>query len=214
MAVDAKSVDIVAGQDFVGKGISVTARDNASIFASTGVIITALEKEMSGRWGKNTNYKTVDQFTSSLNVGGDLSIVTLGDLALLGVDGEAGGKVNLSAGGDLILATVETKTESHTKTKKTRMDVAEVTSHVTSLAAGGQALLVGTEIDSGGKIKLAAEKDVTLAAAQDIYDYFYEKKSGNWFRKKLVRDTITEVVNKGVKSVHAATLIFWQAPAI
>ncbi len=207
MAIDGRSVDIVAGQDFVGKGISVTARDNASIFAATGVIMTALEKEMSGRWGKNTNYKTIDQFTSSLNVGGDLSIVTLGDLALLGVDGEAGGKINLSASGDLVLATVATKTESHTKTKKTRMDVAEVTSHVTSLkaggdvtaVAGGQALLVGTEIDSGGKVKLAAEKDVTLAAAQDIYDYFYEKKSGNWFRKKLVRDTITEVVNKGVQ---------------
>jgi filamentous hemagglutinin len=161
---------------------------------------------MAGIWNGNTRYRTVDQFTSSLKAGGDLSIITKGDLALLGVEGSAGGKIGLSASGDIALGAVQSSSETHTKTKKSRLDVAEIKSHVTMLSSGGDltavagasAVLMGTGIDSGGKVTLAAQDGVVLAAAQDIYDYYSEKKSGNWFRKKQTRDTKTEVVNKGV----------------
>ncbi|MCZ7488595.1 filamentous hemagglutinin N-terminal domain-containing protein [Rhizobium rhizogenes] len=206
MSLDARSIDIVAGQDFIGKGIAFSAEDDITIFAGTGVTITSLEREMAGTWNRNTNYRTVDQFTSSLKVGGDLSIVTKGDLALLGVEGSAAGNIGLSASGDIALGAVQSSSESHTQTRKSRLDVAEIKSHVTTLSSGGDltavagasAVLMGTGIDSGGKVTLAAQDDVVLAAAQDIHDYYSEKKSGNWFRKKHSRDTKTEVINKGV----------------
>ncbi|CUX53226.1 hemagglutinin repeat-containing protein [Rhizobium oryzihabitans] len=107
--------------------------------------------------------------------------------------------------GDVTLAPVENSLELKDHAKKSRLDIYELDSIVTSLAggsdvsitAGGGATLIGTDIDSGGKVRIAAENDVVLAAAQDIYSYERETKSGNWFRKKQTRESETRVTNTG-----------------
>jgi filamentous hemagglutinin len=107
--------------------------------------------------------------------------------------------------GDVTLAPVENSLELKDHAKKSRLDIYELDSIVTSLAggsdvsitAGGGATLIGTDIDSGGKVRIAAENDVVLAAAQDIYSYERETKSGNWFRKKQTRESETRVTNAG-----------------
>lgn len=202
--IDARAVDIVAGRDFTGKAISISARENASILAAAGVSITALEQRLSGKRG-NATYTTVSHSTSSLKAGGDLSIVSLGDLTLAGVEAKAGGSLSLTAMGDVTLAPVENSLELKDHAKKSRLDIYELDSIVTSLSggsdvsitAGGGATLIGTDIDSGGKVRIAAENDVVLAAAQDIYSYERETKSGNWFRKKQTRESETRVTNTG-----------------
>jgi deoxycytidylate deaminase len=107
--------------------------------------------------------------------------------------------------GDVTLAPVENSLELKDHAKKSRLDIYELDSIVTSLAggsdvsitAGGGATLIGTDIDSGGKVRIAAENNVVLAAAQDIYSYERETKSGNWFRKKQTRESETRVTNTG-----------------
>lgn len=202
--IDARSVDIVAGRDFVGKAISISARDNASILAAAGISITSLEQRLSGQRG-NAAYTTVSHSTSSLKAGGDLSIVSLGDLTLAGVEAKAGSRLNLTAIGDVTLAPVENSLELKDHARKSRLDIYELNSVVTRLAggsdvsitAGGSATLIGTDIDSGGKVRIAAEKDVVFAAAQDLYSYERESKSGNWWRKKQTRESETRVTNAG-----------------
>ncbi|QCM13004.1 filamentous hemagglutinin N-terminal domain-containing protein [Agrobacterium tumefaciens] len=202
--IDARAVDIVAGRDFTGKAISISARENASILAAAGVSITSLEQRLSGKRG-NAVYTTVSHSTSSLKAGGDLSIVSLGDLTLAGVEAKAGGSLSLTAMGDVTLAPVENSLELKDHAKKSRLDIYELDSIVTSLSAGsdvsitagGGATLIGTDIDSGGKVRIAAGNDVVLGAAQDIYSYERETKSGNWFRKKQTRESETRVTNTG-----------------
>lgn len=224
VTIDGASVDIIAGQDFTGKGVAISSETDTSIFAVTGVTLTSLENEYEfnrNRFSTNpltgevqkTSIGTVtarDQLTSSLDVGGDLSIVTSGDLALAGVAGEIGGNTTLSAAGDLLLTAVQSEFEYHAGNAKNGTDFHTVTSHVTELntggdftaTAGGQAVLVGAQIDAGGAVQLAAAEDVVLAAAQDIYTYETRssKKSGLFgFKKKSSSHSITELTNEGVR---------------
>ena len=218
--IEANEVDIIAGQDFVGKGLAISSESDTSIFAAADVTLTALEKNYTvnspstrvipGKDGEPAKVVNTgggrqvsirEQKISTLDVGGDLSIVTSGDLVLAGLKGKIDGKTSLSAGGDLLLAAVQ----SETKIKAGNTRIHQVTSHTTSLEsggdfvanAGGKAILVGTDIDSGGKVQLAAADDVVLAASQDIYTYDYRKKKGGFFYKKETVVSKTRVTNKG-----------------
>ncbi|MCB5205368.1 filamentous hemagglutinin N-terminal domain-containing protein, partial [Neorhizobium sp. T786] len=203
--LDGHSIDIVAGQDFTGKGVTIQSQTDASILGLTGVTLTALEHEYTLNRPGSTLSAT-DQLTSSIHVGGDLSIVTFGDLVLAGVDVMAEGGIGLSAAGDVILAAVESTSEFHAKAKNSSKDIETVTSHVTSLGAGGDvkvvaggsAILVGTGIDSGGSVTLAAAQDVILAAAQDIYVYNSQTKKKGFLSKKQKTVSTTQVTNTGV----------------
>ncbi|WP_245890076.1 hemagglutinin repeat-containing protein [Celeribacter persicus] len=222
--IDGASVDIIAGQDFTGKGVSISSETDTSIFAITGVTLTALENDYEINRGNTvTNPFTgqttttttstltaTEQVTSSLTTGGDLSIITSGDLTLAGLQGEIGGNTTLSAGGDLLLTAVQSTAEFHSGNRKNGTDIQSVTSHVTTLntggdftaSSGGSAILVGTQIDAGGTVQLAAAEDVVLAAAQDIYTYETRssKKSGLFgFKKKSSSHSITEITNEGVR---------------
>ncbi|WP_286906369.1 filamentous hemagglutinin N-terminal domain-containing protein [Roseovarius sp.] len=224
VAIDGASVDIIAGQDFIGRGVSISSATDTSIYAVTGVTLTALENAyefnrnqvsvnpLTGATQK-TSIGTVtarDQKLSSLNVGGDLSIISSADLALAGVAGEIGGDTLLSAAGDLLLTAVEAEYQYTAGNAKNGTDLHTITSYVTDLStggdftatAGGQALLVGTQIDAGGAVQLAAAEDVVLAAAQDIYSFETRrsKKSGLFgFKKKSSSYSITEITNQGAK---------------
>ena len=222
--IDGAMIDIIAGQDFTGKGVAISSETDASIYAVAGVTLTALENEyeltrgsdrLSGFFGKKSGSKltATEQVTSSLSAGGDLSIITSGDLVLAGLQGEIGGDASLSAEGDLLLTAVQSTAEFHSGGKKNGTDIQSVTSHVTALdiggdlvaTAGGQAVLVGTQIDAGGQVELAAAEDVVLAAAQDIYLYESRKSSSSMFgfKKKSSSKSITRVTNQGARIAAA-----------
>jgi filamentous hemagglutinin len=208
--IDARSVDIVAGQDFVGKGVMISAEADASIFAITGVTLTALERAYTLNRPGSTLTVT-DQKLSSLTVGADLSIVTAADLVLAGLQGDAGGDTLLSAGGNLLMTAVQSESEFHSGNARNGTDVYSLTSHVTDLTtgvdftatSGGQATLIGTQIDAGGSVDLAAAEGVVLAAAQDIYDFETRTYKKRLLSKKTTSHSITEVTNQGV-SIAAA----------
>uniref|UniRef100_A0A7C1SXR2 Filamentous hemagglutinin N-terminal domain-containing protein n=1 Tax=Agrobacterium albertimagni TaxID=147266 RepID=A0A7C1SXR2_9HYPH len=211
-AIDARTVDIVAGQDFLGKGVAISAATDASIFAATGVTLTALERSYSlNRPGSTLDI--TDQQLSSLTVGGDLSIVTAADLLLAGLDGDIGGRTLLSAGGDLLLTAVQSETDFRSGDPRNGTDIYRQTSHVTELStggdfiatSGGQALLIGTQINAGGRVELAAADGIVLAAAQDIYEFETRKSKKRFFglSKSSSSQSITERTNRGV-SIAAA----------
>lgn len=235
--IDGGQVDIIAGQDFVGKGVSISSQTDTSIYATTGVTLTSLEREYEINRSRTvinpftgetkevdkSTLKATDQLTSSLTTGGDLSIVTSGDLVLAGVQGEIGENTTLSASGDLIFGepyidpeTEELRYKAPTSSAqfnsgdaKNGTDIASVTSHVTSFYtggdftanAGGKAVLVGTQIDAGGTLQLAAVEDVVLTAAQDLYSSSTRKSKSSWggLKKSSSSHDITQVTNEGVR---------------
>ncbi|MCA0256082.1 MAG: filamentous hemagglutinin N-terminal domain-containing protein, partial [Proteobacteria bacterium] len=191
-SISGKSVELVTGQDFTGKGLSIRSAGDASLFAMGSASLTGLEKSFSMKRGTGL-VTAVDQQLSALDVGGDLSIVTLTDLTLSGVDGKAGGHIALSAGADLNLTAAQSTYEFHASAKKSSTDISRVINHTTSLIAGGDvsatagsdALLVGTLIDAAGTFDLAAGDSVVMTAAQDLYSYASSSKKGNFLSKKV-----------------------------
>lgn len=199
------SVKITAGQDFTGKGISIRSAGNASLMAMGNATITSQATTYSFNRGKGVQ-TTTDQLTSAIDVKGDLSLVAMGDLTLAGVDGRAGGKIDLSAGKDLNLLAVESVSEFHSKEKRSSLDIYSLTSHATSLVAGGNltalssgdALLVGTKVKAGGAVDIGASGNLVMAAAQDVETYASQSTKGGFFYKKTTSVSKTEVKNSGV----------------
>ena len=203
--ISGAAVELVAGEDFTGKGLSIRSAGDTSLFAMGSATITGLETSYSMTRG-NGLLTVTDQKNSALDVGGDLSIVTMADLTLAGVDGRAGGDIDLSAGGDLNLAATQSTYEFHAKAKKSSTDISSVTSHVTTLVsggdmtatAGGNATLVGTVIETAGAVDLAAEGDVIMTAAQNYYSYAATKTKGNFLSKKVTSVSEKTLTHSGV----------------
>ncbi|MEO1985232.1 MAG: hemagglutinin repeat-containing protein [Martelella sp.] len=212
--IDANTLSVVAGRDFTGTAVDIDVADAASIFAGGNVKIGARETEYHFDRGGAGTLDAVQQETSVLTAGGDLSIITSGDLELAGLEGVVGGDTSLSAGGDLLLTSVAETAEIHSGSGKNGKDITSYRSHVTSLEtggdftanAGGSALLEGTQIDAGGNAQLAAGGDVVLAAAQDIYTYEERKSKKGFFSSKSSSYTKEQVTNEGVSIAAGGNL--------
>lgn len=207
--IDGSSVDIIAGQDFVGKSVAISSETDTSIFAVTGVTLTSSTNEYALNNGRGASLTAIEQVQSTLTTGGDLSIISSADLELAGVVGNIGGRTTLSAGGDLLLTVVQSEVEVHSGNSKNGTDIHNVTSLVTTLntggdfvaTAGGSAILVGTQIDVGGSVQLSAAEDVVLAAAQDIKTFETRKSKKRFFglSKSSSSQSTTKVTNEGVR---------------
>ncbi|SDR45004.1 filamentous hemagglutinin N-terminal domain-containing protein [Pseudovibrio sp. Tun.PSC04-5.I4] len=220
-------VKIFAGQQVVGSGITLSADSDVSISGNSGVTITGLEKNftierkrpvLSGLTGEGeqptmvvTSTRDVkDQQTSSLNVGGTLSIITNGDLVVAGADVDVAGDVKLTAGKDLVLTSVEVG--SKTKSRNSKVEVS--TSIVTDInaggnltaTAGGDAVLMGTQIDVGGDADISAADNLVLAAVQDLYSSYSKKKKSGFLSSKTSIKSETKVTNKGVSIASGGDL--------
>ncbi|WP_234710613.1 hemagglutinin repeat-containing protein [Sinorhizobium arboris] len=203
------SVALAAGGELLAAGTSIASASDLSIYGA-GVTLTGLERRFAGSWAGGT-FETVDQQLSSIEAGGDLAIVSGGALTLAGVTGNAGGNLSLAAAGDLVLSAAESTTEFQRSRRRSSLDISTVTSSATKLSAGGDltalaggsAVLVGTALDSGGSVRLAAKDEVVLAAAQDIYSYEAKTEKKSLFKKKSTSVSRARVTNEGV-SIAAA----------
>ncbi|KZL25876.1 hypothetical protein PsWM33_01607 [Pseudovibrio sp. WM33] len=225
--VSGNEIDIFAGQQVVGNGLTLDAEGDVAISGGNGVIISGLEKNFTietkrpapfGASNDNgepnmvvTSTRQVkDQQTSSLSVGGNLSIITQGDLVVSGTDVDVSGDIKLTAGKDLILAAVETSSKTTSKNSK----IEQVTSIVTDIeaggnftaTAGGDAVLMGTQIDVGGEAQISAADNLVLAAVQDIYSSYSKKKKSGFLSSKTSIKSETKVTNKGVSIASGGDL--------
>ena len=204
--IDAQTLDVIAGQDFTGKGVSIDVETDASIFAIAGVTLTSATHQFEGKRG-NATFEATQQTLSSLEVGGNLSIISSADIVLAGLEADIGGNTTLSASRDLLMTAVQSSAKVSSGDHKNGTNLESSISHVTNLTtggdftalAGGQAVLVGTQIDAGGKAKLSATGDVILAAAQDIYSFSQRKSKKGFLSSKSSSHSITKVTNKGVR---------------
>ncbi|WP_208860670.1 hemagglutinin repeat-containing protein [Pseudovibrio ascidiaceicola] len=225
--ISGNGVDILAGQQVVGNGLTLNAASDVSISGSGGVTISGLENNFTTEqkspsllagFDENGEPKMVvtstrevkDQQTSTLNVGGNLSILTDGDLVVAGADVDVAGDVTLTAGNDLALSSVEVGSKTKSKNSKTEVSTSIVTDidaggSITA-TAGGDAVLMGTQIDVGGEADISATDNLVLAAVQDVYSSYSKKKKSGFLSSKTSIKSETKVTNKGVSIASGGDL--------
>ncbi len=198
-------VDIITGGDFSGKALVIRSSSDTSIFAAGNVTIEGLAQ--TEEYYTNTSVtKITENLASRFDVGGDLSIISSADMTLAGVQAQVTGDTRLTAGGSLYLLAEQSGVQYSEGDAKNGTDHLTLTAQVTQLStggdfianAGGDAVLVGTQIDAGGKAHLAAAGDVVLAAAQDIAQSETRKTSSGFLSKKKETRSTLAVTNRGV----------------
>jgi filamentous hemagglutinin family protein len=198
-------VDIITGGDFSGKALVIRSASDTSIFAAGNVVIEGLAQ--TEEYYTNTSVtKITENLASRFETGGNLSIISSADMTLAGVQAQVTGDTRLTAGGSLYLLAEQSGVQYSEGDAKNGTDRLTLTAQVTQLStggdfianAGGDAVLIGTQIDAGGKAHLAAAGDVVLAAAQDIYQSETRKTSSGFLSKKKETRSTLAVTNRGV----------------
>ena len=204
-SLDANTINILAGQDFVAEGVEIRSSGDTDIFAAGNAIITSLQTTSDTVRNRN-KISTVTNLTSSLYTGGDLSVAALGDVTLAGVDGTVGGNASFQALSNLTFDTVADEYTSSSGDYRNGHDLFSLDSTITSLAVGGNLsatavtgslTMVGSQIDAGGGVALSGAQ-VFLAAAQDIDTYQSRHYKKSFFSKKKITTSTTSIVNQGV----------------
>lgn len=199
-------VNIITGGDFSGKALVIRSSSDTSIFAAGNVSIEGLAQ--TEEYYTNTSVtKITENLASRFETGGDLSIISSADMTLAGVQAQVVGDTRLTAGGGLYLLAEQSGVQYSEGSRSNGTDRLTLTAQVTQLStggdfianAGGDAVLVGTQIEAGGKAHLAAAGDVVLAAAQDIAKSETRKTSSGFLSKKKETRSTLAVTNRGVR---------------
>jgi len=198
-------VDIITGGDFSGKALVIRSSSDTSIFAAGNVIIEGLA-QTEEYYTNSSVTKITENLASRFEVGGDLSIISSADMMLAGVQAQVVGDTRLTAGGSLYLLAEQSSVEYSEGDEKNGEDTLSVKAEVTRLttggdfiaSAGGDAVLVGTQIDAGGEVELTAVQDVILTAVQQIERSETRQTSRNFLAAKRETHSYLSVTNRGV----------------
>ena len=212
-------INLTSGGDVTGTAVTLDAVSDVNVYAVGALGLSSLARSyrLSSRddtvigtlaakdWDVKSDQRLVSHELSAITAGGDLSLNSLGDLTLAAVSADVSGDVNLSTGTNLNLSAERSSVEYHEGGKKNGSDSLDIRSHVTDITSGGNfsaragdsATFIGTQIDAGGTLSLNATNDLTLSAAQDVYQYERRKSSSSLFSKKSSRKSKTRVTHQG-----------------
>ncbi len=228
-------VDITAGGDVTGYGVDLDAINDINIFAAGDVDIAGLGRTYTDETGFEYIFGTladeswpgqrvggpgpgtrimVSQELSGITSGRDLTINALGDLTLGGVTAAVAGDVTLTTNANLALTAPRSVIEYHVGDGNNGTDLWDVRSHVTDFTTGGDfsamagdtAFLEGARIGAGGTLDLAARNDVTISAAQDIYEYNRRTYSRSLLRRRRSSHSILRLIHDGADLTSGATM--------
>ncbi len=178
----AGSVGSVGGEFVAGDAISITAGDSIEITALE--LETKRDDEIKG--GYDSEYRRTNTL-ATIAAGGDLSIVTGGDLTLRGVDASVGGDAALTADGSVNIASVQDVEQSDLKldigssglfsveTNVRQQDMSVDTTRTVIAANGGLTITANTgditidaaTLQSGDETGLSAAGEVALLSETD-----------------------------------------------
>ncbi|MGC3939531.1 hemagglutinin repeat-containing protein [Roseobacter sp. EG26] len=217
--LDARDVDVIGSGDLAIYGSFAKAQNNFGAAVGGNAEVMSLGTE----YDSNTNPALIigtlatdarpilpgETFIShemtSIDAGGDLSVIAGGDVTLSGLQARTGGDALLTSDQDLTLSSTQSVIEYHTGNAENGTDRVEITSHLADFDIGGsfRALaqgnltLEGTQVTAAGSVRLAALNNLILAAAQDVYDYDHRTYNSSLLSNKTTRNTRTVVTNKG-----------------
>jgi len=220
-----RDLQATAGGDLKVVASQIEAKRDLGMSA-VGDLTLASAADEQHSYGKSKKVKSIEdhvqQVSTTLKAGGDVTLSAGQDLALVASTVNAGGEAYLVAGKNLDLkAAADQDYSFYSKTKKTssgkkfRLDETDSTTHVGSLVssggnstlvAGENLLLAGSAVTAEkGAAQLVAGKDVQVLAVSDSDSARHERKESksSWggFKSSKVQDKVDETRTTAVGSM-------------
>ncbi|MBT2375601.1 hemagglutinin repeat-containing protein, partial [Pseudomonas fluorescens] len=220
-----RDFQVVAARDISAIGSQIDAKRDLAMAATGNLTLASAANEQHSA-GSTKKVKSqedhVQQVSTTLKAGGDVTLSAGQDLALVASTVNAGDEAYLVAGKNLALKAAEDQDYSfYSKTKKTssgkkfRLDEIDSTTNVGSLVssggnstlvAGENLLLAGSAVTAEkGAAKLVAGKDVQILAVTDSDSARHERKESksSWggFKSSKVEDQVDEKRTTAVGSM-------------
>ncbi|PYC11604.1 hemagglutinin [Pseudomonas jessenii] len=200
----ANNLTIKAGQDFNNTGGVLKSGLDTTISAGRDVNLVSAEQVSGGQRGLHTE-QTITQYGSAISSGQDLKVNAGRDISAVASQIDAKRDVNMSAVGDLTLASAADEEHSYTKTKKVKSQEDHVSQVSTTLAAGGvvslnagkDLSLIASRVSAGDEAYLTAGANLALQSAEDSDYSFYSKTKKSSSGKKSRLDELSSTTNIG-----------------
>ncbi|HEF4760095.1 TPA: hemagglutinin repeat-containing protein [Pseudomonas putida] len=200
----ANNLTIGAGRDVLSSGGVISSGRDIDIEAGRDINIVSAQQQSADSGGRQKS--SVTQFGSSLDAGRDISLSAGRNISIVASDITAKRNIDLTAEGDMTIASAADESHSYYKTKKVTAQEDHVKQVASTLKAGGDVALsagndltlISSRITAGDEAYLVAGNNLELLAAQDTDYSLYDKKSkGSFGQKATRRDEVTDVVNVG-----------------
>ncbi|WP_417695936.1 hemagglutinin repeat-containing protein [Pseudomonas sp.] len=220
-----RDLQAAAGGDLNVVASQIEAKRNLAVAAADNLTLASAANEQHS-YGKSKKVKSIEdhvqQVSTALKAGGDVTLSAGRDLALVASTVNAGGEAYLVAGKNLDLKAAAdqdysfySKTKKSSSGKKFRLDETDSTTQVGSLvSSGGNSTLVAGEnlllagsaaTAEKGATKLVAGKDVQILAVTDSDSARHERKESksSWggFKSSKVQDKVDEKRTTAVGSM-------------
>ena len=198
----ANNLTIKAGQDFNNTGGVLKSGLDTTISAGRDVNLVSAEQVSGGQRGLHTE-QTITQYGSAISSGQDLKVNAGRDISAVASQIDAKRDVNMSAVGDLTLASAADEEHSYTKTKKVTSQEDHVSQVSTSVTAGGNVVLsagkdlglIASRVNAGDEAYLVAGANLVLQSAEDLDYSFYSKTKKSSSGKKSQLDETSSISN-------------------
>ncbi|WP_408981245.1 hemagglutinin repeat-containing protein [Pseudomonas sp. B21-028] len=220
-----RDLQATAGADLKTAASEIDVKRNVAMVATNNLTLGVAANEQHS-FGQSKKVKSIEdhvqQVSTTLNAGGDVTLSAGQDLALVASTVSAGNEAYLVAGKNLALKTAEdqdysfySKTKKTSTSKKFRLDETQSTTNVGSLVssggnntlvAGENLLLAGSAVTAEkGAAKLVAGNDVQVLAATDSDSARHERKQSksSWggFKSSKIQDKVDEKRTTAVGSM-------------
>ncbi|MDE1465492.1 DUF637 domain-containing protein, partial [Spartinivicinus poritis] len=206
-----QELKITAGQDILNQASVISSLGNARLVAGNNIENTAKQQNKRDAYLFHKGHEikeSIRQVGSKIDVKGNLALQAGNDITVVASQVNAGGQVNLTAGNDVtvVAAANEDHYDYYYKGGSKKLTIKQDSVHHqkalissgenTTVKAGGNIQLLGSDIDAKGNVDLTAQGELNALAATDQEYYYYEKKKkGSFGRKKFQLDnTLDQVV--------------------
>ncbi len=202
--IEAGTARLQANRDIAIVGSELEVDGTATLNAGRDLTIASVADRERRAYTYGKSREATDstrQLASSVDVGGDLQLAAGSDLQVSGSRVSTDGDLNASAGENLSLlaATNEDSYEYHYKSKKKKVtlktaQVRQQSSELVAtgnvqLSAGTDLTIIGSQVEAGESVSLAARQDIEISSAQNSDSYYYLKKKKKSFGRKSARQS-------------------------
>ncbi|WP_445939036.1 two-partner secretion domain-containing protein, partial [Pseudomonas sp.] len=204
----------------------IIAGKDVSAIALTGDISNERTVTQESRSGRNFNQLTsvVDK-AAGIEASNNLTLSAGRDIQNIGGSLKAGGNADMSAGGDVVIASAQAENGQMRKDRRHFWEKSSTTQYGSDVQvggnlnaeAGGDIAVIASKVKADGDIALAADRDVLIAAAANESSSEYRYKSS---KKKInkedstVRQQAAEIEAGGDLSVVAGENLLLSASTL
>ena len=186
--ISGENITIFAKNDIINRGGNIGADKNLILNSENGSILNETKVVIN----RNTHRDTITDIAGIGNISGDNVKISVGN-NFTNAGGQVQGNkdVNISAGKDINLTSVETVTRkeigssrNYTVNEKVQNIESTISGENINLQAGKNLNAIGSDVIAGNNLDIKAGENVNIAASVDSETYEKHKSSSGFFSSK------------------------------